>query len=403
MQKLISVIILLSLAVSGCKQSTEPTQPEQKPAGYQEDITWPSLANSSWPMEHHDPQYTGRSKFNGPTSFNVVKLIDTLQLNSGISVGKDSSIYIPYNFSFFALKSNGEMIFSKSYGIYTLTTPIVKKNGNVVIYYESPSAIREIDKAGEIVWQYNLDFNLSSQLGIDKEGNIYFVNNGILYVLDKIGHLSWSLTDTRFGNISSFSFSPDGKLLYLTPNTGPTIIAVDIMEKAIKWTFGESGNIGYPALVDADGNVYFSSYGNGNTEEGFYSLNPEGKVNWHFTHNMFHGHSATHTPPTIDKYGNIYFAKDTLYSLDISGKLRWEKYIGNVSTTTPLVCDAENNIYITIGVIGKWGIIKIDTDGNILSSTIESAFVGEPPSYSPIILDKMIVMPTQDKYVYLIK
>ena len=403
MRKLTSFIFVFFLLFYGCKQSTEPQPPEQKPAGYQENITWPSLSDSPWPMEHHDPQYTGRSTFNGPASFNVVKLIDTLKLDAGISVGKDSFIYMPFNFFLFSLNLAGQIKFSKSFGIYTLTTPIVKKNGDIVIYYESPSAITEINKAGEIIWQYNLDFNLSTQLGIDREGNIYFTHEGTLYVLDNSGHLSWSLEDNRFGTVSSFSFSPDGKMLYLAPNKGLTILALDLTQKEVKWTFGESGNIAYPALIDADGNIYFSSEGDENNSPGFYSLNPEGKINWHFAHNMFYRHYAIHSPPTMDKYGNIYFAKDTLYSFDINGKLRWKKYIGNVSTPTPLVCDAGNNIYVTIGVIGNWGIVKLDKDGNILFSTPANAFKGETSVYSPVILDKMILMPTQDKYVYLIK
>jgi len=403
MYKLISSIILLTIFLSGCRTSTEPVPPEKKPLGYQEDVPWPSLADSPWPMEHHDPQYTGRSKFAGPSSFNVTKLIDVPDLQPGISIGEDSVVYIPSNFIFYAVDLLGKIKFQQSYGIYTLTTPIVKKGNKIVIYYESKSSIIEIDSSGQIIWRYKLNFNLSTQLGIDKAGNIYFVNEGILYVINNNGKLFWSLADEKLGGMASFSFSPDGSILYLSRNSGPTIIAIDLNQRKIIWTFGKSGYIDYPSLIDSDGNIYFSSEGDDNNTPGFYSVSPEGKVNWHFSHNMFYWHYANHTPPTMDKNGNIYFGQDTLYSFDIDGNLRWKKYIEHVSTPTPLICDAENNIYVTLGATGRWGIVKLNSNGNILLSTSDDAFVGETSAYSPVILDKMIVMPTQDKYVYLIK
>ena len=53
------------LLLTACED--EVIQSPPKPPGYQEDIPWPSLADSPWPMNHHDPQSSGRSKFIGPS------------------------------------------------------------------------------------------------------------------------------------------------------------------------------------------------------------------------------------------------------------------------------------------------------------------------------------------------
>ena len=41
-------------------------------AQQQIDIPWPTLSNSDWPMIKRDPQFTGRSPYNGPQTPNVV-------------------------------------------------------------------------------------------------------------------------------------------------------------------------------------------------------------------------------------------------------------------------------------------------------------------------------------------
>jgi len=81
--------ILLSLFVifcANCQKSTDPIDNNKPPAGYQEDIPWPSLADSPWPMNHGDPQSTGRSKFPGPLSGTVIKEVEAWDLQAGKNV-----------------------------------------------------------------------------------------------------------------------------------------------------------------------------------------------------------------------------------------------------------------------------------------------------------------------------
>ena len=43
-----------------CKESPITPSESPKPPGYQEDIPWPSLADSPWPMFYGNPQNNGR-------------------------------------------------------------------------------------------------------------------------------------------------------------------------------------------------------------------------------------------------------------------------------------------------------------------------------------------------------
>ena len=64
--KIIFLIIILLIFISCRKDTTGIETEEPLPPGYQQDIPWPSLADSPWPINHGDPQSTGRSKYPGP-------------------------------------------------------------------------------------------------------------------------------------------------------------------------------------------------------------------------------------------------------------------------------------------------------------------------------------------------
>ena len=96
MKKLIALIpfsfILCTLYLFSC-DTTEPPPKEEKPPGYQEDIPWPSLADSPWPMFRANPQNTGRSKGIGPTLGIIEWSVDTLNISTGVAIGPDFTLY----------------------------------------------------------------------------------------------------------------------------------------------------------------------------------------------------------------------------------------------------------------------------------------------------------------------
>src|SRR3990170_325545 len=96
MKKLITIIgalmIALTLVNFQCNENiVEP--PPGNPPGYQEDIPWPSLADSPWPMYRGDPQNTGRSKFIQTISGVIDFEMDSIKLRTGFAVDEDNTIY----------------------------------------------------------------------------------------------------------------------------------------------------------------------------------------------------------------------------------------------------------------------------------------------------------------------
>ncbi len=91
-----------------------------------------------------------------------------------------------------------------------------------------------------------------------------------------------------------------------------------------------------------------------------YAIDSEGNVEWKYnTENEY-----IDSEPTIDKYGNLYFGKTSLTSLDYSGKLRWSIPINGV-ISSGLICDSENTIYVNDGS-SNLRIIAINKDGKII-------------------------------------
>ena len=85
------ILVLLILALVGC-DTTDPQPPEEKPPGYQEDIYWPSLADSPWPMYRGNPQGTHSTKFPGPSSGIIEWINSDLKTTAGLSLGYSNDI-----------------------------------------------------------------------------------------------------------------------------------------------------------------------------------------------------------------------------------------------------------------------------------------------------------------------
>src|SRR3990172_1940999 len=109
MKKLITIIgslmVALTLVNFQCNENiVEP--PPGNPPGYQEDIPWPSLADSPWPMYRSNPQFTGRCNVTNTFSGNIFYENDTIRVASGITVAEDSSFYVAALNGLFAFDKN---------------------------------------------------------------------------------------------------------------------------------------------------------------------------------------------------------------------------------------------------------------------------------------------------------
>lgn len=373
------ILILFTILVLGCND--DPTKPIAPPENNdivpQTDIIWPSLADSPWPMHHHDPQSTGRSKYAGPKDGILSKKVPASNMDAGVSVGLSQTLYLSTDdpYIFYALDYSGNVKW-KIEGINYQSTPLISVDGT--IFCKQFDKIIAISKDGNILWNYNIAVRISGlSLAIDKEGNLYFTNfeGGTLYVIDNKGELLWKLEDDRLIDYIP-TFSPDGNTLYLM-GKDVSILAIDITTKKIKWTFGEQSLCLSP-VIDSDGNIIIISSGDKGcfqtSDVIMYSINETGEINW--SNSFANFNMPRNIEPTIDYNGNIYFGSDTLYSFTNSGKQRWKKELKDgFSVTSPLICDINNVIYIGTNnditpLENK--ILAVNSDGNILWEIIVS-------------------------------
>ena len=376
-----------------CKEKITNPPDTPLPEGYQQDIPWPSLADSPWPMDHHDPQNTGRSKYEGPVIGSLDGIIDSVSIYNSIAIGEDSTIYMAIGGSsnpslkeqgLYALKPDGQIkwIYKFSQTGRSYSTPLIAKDGTIYcsfVGYNNLKKFYAINPNGTLKWEVdNISIKMNGvTIGLD--GTIYFIQSGgtgILTALSKDGVILWTYTDPKIygGDNTGMSFSPDGKTLYLyTFIENKALVAFDIESRTIKWGFGKYVS-GHP-MVDCKGNLYVvandSILYEGRTA--LISLNQEGKIRWTYPLRLAMAYS--YYTPIMDKNGNIYCGYDTLFSFDYSGKLRWKIDLCpecpdvNGVIAAPLICDNNGRIFTAIHYDSSPDIKEIaalNSDGSTL-------------------------------------
>ena len=316
MKKLIIIFAVLLLIFTSC-DTTDPKMPEEKPPGYQEDIPWPSLADSPWPMFRGNPQYTGRSKIIGPSSGNVKWDYDTGgYIEAGAIVGFDNSVIFQTGLQkrgVFKLGTGGELdwfypVNEISFG----TTPLILSDSTIIVSSYIGGKIIALSYSGKEKWVYDTGTYITSRgMNVGLDGTIYFIDTTrTLFALSKNGNLNWKLKFESLGFIPSspslMAFSPNGETLYIKGKSA-AVFAVDIKQKNIIWSYGNSNWVVSAPLVDSQGNIYFYGLPNEFSESLYLiKLNPSGVVDWEFSISKIIK-SGFFFAPTMDYNGNIYF------------------------------------------------------------------------------------------------
>jgi hypothetical protein len=382
---------------TSCQKSTEPSDNDLPPPGFQVDVPWPSLAESSWPMYRGDPQGTGRSKGLGPQVGIIEWSIDTLNVSTGIAIGSDSTIYFGVtrqiggeSFSaLIATTQNGSIKwqFELNPRNIWLSSPVVSSDN--VIYISDPYNYKfcAIHSNGLLKWDLDLG-SLIMQTGINigKDGTIYVVgltnNVWILYAISKQGQILWSLDnlDIAGDEFNGMSFSADGKTLYIPGDyDGPGLTAVNIETKSVKWEFGfERLTLSGSPIVDSKGNIYVIT--SDEEDNGFlYSLDEDKNIRWSYYLGPF-DFVSSYNLFAMDKFGNVYVGLYGITSIDYNGEFRWNYDFNNI--TSPIVIDKNNLIYFTNEYGLEKELICLDMDGNLIYNMAypESGYYS---SYSP--------------------
>lgn len=347
----IAAVLLLGAATLVACRKVYPPEPSQGGAVCpQTPVPWPSLADSPWPMHHHDPQSTGRATTRGPAKGKMAWELPTGgPVATSVVVGPDSTLYFVTAYD----SSDGEcpvLLYAVSWegglkwkfplqreGSHASPdhgcSPLVRADGT--IYVGSRDGLfYAVNANGTLKWTFDTGSDIyCSTAGIGRDGAVYFVaGDHVLYALDPSGGLMWSSHALRFDPGPGLSISPDGETLYVAFLAGAAAdtagVAALTAQGEVKWK-RYTGSVLSTPLVDNQGNVYISAgRGKGSAEAprtGIYCLSPEGKVRW-----TAHLAYTTELEMALDERGNLYaFAGRSgtewvLLSFDCEGKIRWE-------------------------------------------------------------------------------
>ncbi len=399
MKKLIIILAVLFLIFISC-DTTDPKPPEEKPPGYQEDIHWPSLADSPWPMYHGDPQATGRLKGEIPVFNKIEKQIEEYFSVSAPVVGEDSCFYFissQFPSGLICLTQEGERkwIYSlpRGYGADGVSSPLVTNSGDIIFGYNRTDSIYSISSSGKLNWRVSL--KCRNELNIGEDGTIYAFSTvpKALNAISSSGNIIWSLEDPDLYTLST-AISPVGNTVYSLGVNGIALIAIDLNSKNIKWKIkAEEPDIYRNAtpLVDYQGNIYVIMREVGRDTNGIYSYSENGNLRWH----VILPDVGTDEPfnPVMDRNGNIYVGTKILYAIDYTGNIVWQKDFIQLSNEL-LVDNRENLLFATNELTEFWleTLIQINGKGDIINKISLPNFTGAQ-YFAPAVGYTSILMP----------
>ena len=314
--------------------------------------------DSQWPVTSHDVQHTGRSPYSTAAAPLVEKWRFPAEgwIYGDPVINRNGTIYFS-GYHFYAIDSNGTLIWKQSGYIDVHGAPAIDENG--IIYagtaYASPNHLFAFYPNGTLKWSYPTD-NIFSPPVIDEDGTIYFGEyNGNLRALYLNGTLKWS-SPNIYPVFSSPAIGDDGTI-YCTSWYG-NVYAIYPNNGTVKWQFSTGGQMkANPSIAD-DGTIYVSSW-----DDYLYALYPgNGTMKWRVNTNY-----GCSNNPSIGPDGTIYVAHTDLYAVNPDGTVKWIFPLGDerdCSFAAPAI-SADGIIYIGANIGDGVGgeLIVVNPDG----------------------------------------
>jgi len=353
----------------------------------EEHIPWPSLADSPWPVTRGDMQATGRSKFVGPRTNNVIWRKDMpLGILYGPVIGYGDVLYFgeralsPDSVNYFyAVESNGNPLWT-----FETETPFPNNSGAIVtsdstIYFFSRNQkMHALNPDGTLKWTQDIWANLRPFYPVAKNGDIFVVMVDTVFVVSPGGQIKNSFL-VPFVN-TSMVFSTGGDTLFYTSGqiqtTDPQAVNAMRTDGTPLWSvfFDDftGKNRGIP-VVDNSNRIYLNAKKDGTSY--LYCINPDGSTAWRYPFKLterFENNSSI----TLDSNGNILFQISTndsgyIASVNSDGQLNWKTVLGHyyddgAFINHALVCDAEGKVYCgsNLGPVSNFWCL--DSNGVIL-------------------------------------
>jgi outer membrane protein assembly factor BamB len=292
------------------------------------------LANSAWPMFHHDASHYGKSPYVGPQSATLKwKFAVGGCIDSSPAIGIDGTIYVGTGF-------------------------------NTVIAANPDGSIR---------WTYETLSVINSSPAIDKNGTIYIGSDDKnLYALNSNGTLKWSFYAGEGQVNTSPAISDNGTIYFGSESNYLFAVNPDGSEK---WRFKAGDIIDSSPAIGSDGVIYF-----GSQDKKLYAVNPDGSLKWSFETNGRIDSTPLVTGGAV--YVGCIDGVWNFYAIKTDGTELWKINIGShVSSSPAIVNDFDLTIYVgcddyNLYALESWnGNIKwtFPTEGPITSSPILGA------------------------------
>ncbi len=344
---------LFLLLACGCKKA-DPLPPDT--SNVHQQIDWPGLASTPWPMFMHDPQHTGRSPSQGPDRAVVQWRFDaTNSVYSSPVVDIDGTVYVgSEDANLYAVNADGSLKWKFVTNGPIVTSPLISSDGTIFVVQgqgqsSAPSALFALGRSGTLKWKFDLDgIPIGSSPTISKDGKTVYVASGIpishttkLYAINNDGNLHWTFGGTSGGDdiyVHTPSFSLDGKTLYVSGTQ--KVFGLDTSGNKV-WEYS-TGHASSSSAVDDQGNVYFSG-------PEILCLTPTGSLIWSYALTS----SEPYPMPGIGWDGSIFVVSSEagppwgsyLHAFNKTGSLKWTQFVGAFSEANP-VSDNDGVVYV---------------------------------------------------------
>jgi len=361
-------LFIISFIIS-C-DSTDPKPPE-KPPGYQEDIPWPSLADSPWPIYRGDPQNTNRSKYNSVQGMLDWK-IDSIYIWSGITLDENNNLYFVGQSGLYSYKQDGTLRWIYKYQTSDgEPTPLITSTGKIICAktrFPEPY-IYALNLDGNFLWRIDGYSLVNESFTISKDGLLYgivFDEEFVLIEINLEGTITWRSAANIFSpGLRSLAFAPTGEILYCSTGfQNEKLIAFNIRSKNVVW--GYNGNVRFGVSVNNNGELFFHSF-DSVYEVNLVALNSDGTEKWKKGISINSDYEAF-KGVAIDYLGSIYSKFEDSENPDGSvakftneGSIEWIKNaIGFRDFTTT---DRNLNVYYTQSIFPEVIVNSLSSKG----------------------------------------
>lgn len=368
LKAIIKIVLLLSVIYS------------QSIAQQQQQIPWPTLMNSPWPMIKHDPQGTGRSPYMGPKYANIIWAKNMeYGVFTGPAIDVDGNLYVGTNTwlpqdttnYFYSIYPDGMIRWTFLTGeTFSSNSGFLIGNDSTIYFASQGGYVYAVDYWGNLKWKRDYGMNIFSHvMNIDKDSSIYITSSHYdsLYSINRYsGNLNWKVSYDGGFTASSPIYSPDGHSIYISGKDS-NLYALNL-DGSLKWKFSCSTASSVP-LVDNSGNIYIISKLD---SVGLHSIHPNGTIRWSYNFANWDAVGPLLLSPTIDRNGNLYFPGPTspqenkIISVDYYGNFRWEYSFAQLDEEiwTPFICDGDGTIYC--GSTRGYYYYAISSEGELL-------------------------------------